>query len=213
VIGDLKKADIVDRLKHCLSRAIERFNSTDAATLLCPRKDKHGSDVAKGQTGWGAASERAIAHRLAVYLESELHRDGFLCDRGSMVVDCEYNRHRDRAKTHCIPEKLVCIVEKAKRTAKPDSDDDSFYVFSIAPDIVVHQRGSDENNLLVVEVKKFTNLEIPQYDHLKLACFTRPPPGYGYKLGAAVTVEDNVAPANRRLLPPKWFANGAEVIE
>jgi hypothetical protein len=108
---------------------------------------------------------------------------------------------------------LACIVEKAKRTAKPDSDDDSFYVFSVAPDIVVHERGSDKRNLLVVEVKKATNAEIPQYDRLKLECFTQPEPGYAYKLGAAVTVGDNVAPANRRLLPPKWFANGTEVGE
>jgi hypothetical protein len=96
---------------------------------------------------------------------------------------------------------------------KPDSDDDSFCVFSVAPDIVVHERGSDERNLLVVEVKKATNAEIPQYDRLKLECFTKSSPGYGYKLGAAVTIEDNVAPANRRLLPPKWFANGVEIIE
>jgi hypothetical protein len=205
---NLEELGIVDRLKLCLSRAVERFNCTDAATLLCPRKDEHGTHVEKGQSGWGAASERAIAHRLAVYIEREVSEDVLLQNHGPVVVDCEYNRHLNRTKTHRISEELASIVKEARRTVKPDSDDDCFYVFSIAPDIVVHQRGNDEKNLLIVEVKKATNPEIPDYDRLKLSCFTEPSSGYGYKLGAAITVEDNVAPADRRLLLPKWFANG-----
>jgi len=200
---------MVERIKHCLVRAIEMFNRKDVPTLLCPRKDEVGNDVAKGSSGWGAASERAIAHRLAVYLEYKLREDGIIQDSHPVVVDCEYNRHLQSQKVHQIPAELVSIVKDAKRTATPDSDDDGFYVFSIAPDIVVHERGSDRNNLLVVEVKKSTNREIPQYDRLKLECFTDKTSGYGYKLGAAVTAEDNVAPGDRRLLPPQWYSNGA----
>jgi hypothetical protein len=199
---------MIDRMKHSVVRTIDNFNRHDAATLLCPRKDESGNYVEKGSPGWGAASERAITHRLAVYIEGQLRRDGFMSDASPVVVDCEYNRHLDRAKRHRISVDLVSIVEKAKRTAKPDSDDDSFYVFSIAPDIVVHERGSDAKNLLIIEVKKATNPEFPDYDRLKLSCFTEPSSGYGYKLGAAITIEDNVAPADRRLLPPKWFVNG-----
>jgi hypothetical protein len=68
--------ELVNRLKGCLGRAIDEFNRVDAATLLRPRKDEFGNDVQKGCSGWGATSERAIAHRLAVYVEHELHRDG-----------------------------------------------------------------------------------------------------------------------------------------
>lgn len=210
--GSVEESDIVDQLKLCLSRAIERFNCTDAATLLCPRKDDDGNDIKKGQSGWGAASERAIAHRLAVFIEREVCDDMLLQTCGLLVVDCEYNRHLDRVKKHRVTDELASIVKEAGRTVKPDSDDDSFCVISIAPDIVVHQRGNDERNLLVVEVKKATNPEIPKYDSLKLSLFTELSAGYGYRLGAAITVEDNVAPGQRRILPPKWFLNGVEEV-
>jgi hypothetical protein len=208
VSGKLEESDILDRLKLCLGRAIERFNSADAATLLCPRKDDDGKDMAQGSSGWGAAGERAIAHRLAGYLEYELSKDGIIQDSHPVRVDCEYNRHLQSQKVHKILAERLSIVEKARRTATPDPDDDDFFVFSIAPDIVVHERGSDTNNLLVIEVKKATNTEIPEYDRLKLECFTNKSSGYGYKLGAAVTAEDNVAPGERRVLPPRWFLNG-----
>jgi len=213
VSAKVQELEIVYRLKVCVGRAIDEFNRIDATSLLRPRKGESGNDMEKGCSGWGAASERAIAHRLAVYVERELHRDGLITDTNPIVVDCEYNRHLDSAKLHRIPAELKEIVEKGKRTVKPDSDDDSFYVFSIAPDIVVHERGSDANNLLIVEIKKATNQEVPEYDHLKLSCFTKASPGYGYKLGAAIIIKDDVARVDRRMLPPKWFANGTEVIE
>jgi len=205
------EAVVIERMKKCLLRAIDIFNQTDAGTLLCPRKDESGNDAKKGSAGWGAASERAIAHRLAVYIENEFRKVGLITDTGPVVVDCEYNRHLDGAKIQRIPDSLKSIVEKAKRRPKPDSDDDGFYVFSVAPDIVVHERGNDKQNLLVVEVKKTTNLEIPEYDRLKLECFTNKSSDYGYKLGAVVAVEDNLAPGKRCLLPPKWFLNGVAV--
>ena len=53
-------------------------------------------------------------------------------------------------------------------------DEDGFYVFSIAPDIVVHQRRTNEKNLLVVEIKKQSNSKPKEeeYDALKLKLFT-----------------------------------------
>ena len=49
-----------------LRMAVERFNaSIDRETLLCPRTN----DIMESAADWPAASERAIAHRLAFYLE------------------------------------------------------------------------------------------------------------------------------------------------
>ena len=49
-----------------LQMAIERFNaSLDRETLLCPRTNA----IMESAADWPAASERAIAHRLAFYLE------------------------------------------------------------------------------------------------------------------------------------------------
>jgi hypothetical protein len=193
-----------ETLRRCSELAIKRFNNNDRATLLCPKRLSNGQYAEKGDKGWwGGASERSISHRLAFYLECELRKIGIVRDGGPLVVDCEYNRHLDGMKHIRIPEKLKQIVEKAKRNPKPVSDDENFYVVSVAPDIVVHQRGEDALNLLVIELKKNSNPEIPEYDDLKLRCFTKQTKNgkdeFGYQLGLAVVAFDNVAVADRKL--------------
>lgn len=43
----------------------------------------------------------------------------------------------------------------------------------VYPDIIVHQRGIDDNNILVIEAKiNETNVELIGHDYLKLRCFT-----------------------------------------
>ena len=197
------------KLRGCLKRAIDRFNDYEKSSLLLPRKLPNGLYVGEKDRGWGAASERAIAHRLAVYLERELRNDGIVEDGGLISVDCEYNRHLDGMKTHRIPEKLIGIVEDAKRKPKPISDDEGFYVFSIAPDIIVHRRGEDDLNLLVVELKKTTNNEIPEYDDLKLSCFTKEGGDeYGYLIGFAVVAVDDVPAEQREMQLSAPYAKG-----
>jgi hypothetical protein len=157
----------------------------------------------------GGCRRKGNRTSVGCYLECELGKDGIIQGSYPVKVDCEYNRHLQSKKVHKILAERLSIVEKASRTATPDPDDDNFFVFSIAPDIVVHEQGSDTNNLLVVEVKKATNVEIPEYDRLKLECFTNKSSGYGYKLGAAVMAEDNVVSGERGLLISRWFLNGA----
>ena len=172
------------------------------------RKAANGIYVGEKDRGWGAASERAIAHRLAVYLECELRDEGIVEDGGLISVDCEYNRHLDGMKTHRIPEKLIRIVEDAKRKPKPISDDEGFFVFSIAPDIIVHHRGEDDLNLLVIELKKSTNVEILEYDDLKLKCFTKAGGDeYGYLIGFSVVAVDDVEANLRELKILTPYAN------
>lgn len=75
-----------------------------------------------------AASERSICHKIAESLQ-----DKYLSDYWS--VDCEYNR----------------IGNESKRMTRGDDSGSSL----VLPDIIVHNRGSDDN-LAVIEVKKDT---------------------------------------------------------
>jgi len=191
--------NIAEAIWQCLDKAVNRFNkSGDPQSLLCPRCENP-----KIKSEKAAASERAIGYRLAFYLESEMRSMGLASDVGPLAVDCEYNRHGAKLKTLGVEQRLKNIVEKArnKKWGEPDGDDDDFYVFSVAPDIVVHQRKTDINNLLVVEIKKRSNPESEEYDDLKLKLFTESKydEGYGYKLGAWIVAEDECDPAKREL--------------
>jgi hypothetical protein len=197
---------------ECLKKAITRFNEgNDRNTLLSPRVPNPTSKTDKA-----AASERAITHRLAFYLECELRAHGLVSDHGPLVVDCEYNRHKGTGKDLQTKEEGIRKIVTEARKPKQNlvADDEGYYVFSIAPDIVVHQRFTDENNLLVVEVKKESNVEPPDYDKSKLQLFTAPSDGkrgYGYKNGARVLVNDNADSQSRKLALDAQYQNGHQV--
>ncbi len=92
-------------------------------------------------------NERTITHKLAQYLENEFP---------GWDVDCEYNRNHNQTK------RLMMI-------AHPPAADNTDGV-SVFPDIIVHHRMSDKN-FLVIEVKKSTNREQPDFDLAKLQAF------------------------------------------
>ena len=77
------------------------------------------------------AHERSISHKLAEYLRPMFP---------DYNVDCEYDLHGDELKT------LKGIKEcfKRKKTER------------ILPDIIIHERGPDVNNLAVIEIKSRT---------------------------------------------------------
>jgi len=99
------------------------------------------------------AAERAIQHRLAVYLEQIFPgRD----------VDVDYNRHgRDP--------KQIGIPEECSRSGR------------VFPDVIVHQRDNDDYNLLVIEMKKSTNNQPRKCDLAKIQAYRREL-GYSYGL-------------------------------
>ncbi|CAM8826321.1 hypothetical protein [Burkholderia pseudomallei] len=108
------------------------------------------------------ASERSISHRLAVHLASQFP---------DFDVDCEYNRDG-------FDVKRLALTEREVR----DDDVDAVTVF---PDIVVHKRGSNESNLLVVEMKKGSSNVSPRYDLEKLDAFRRE---LGYRYSVHCTI-------------------------
>ncbi len=107
-------------------------------------------------------NERSISHRLAMYLQNEFGDE--------WDVDCEYNRNHDITKKLTIHPKRVQINDTNATT--------------VYPDIIVHRRGTHDNNLLVIEMKKLTNLreEAKEFDLNKLCAFREVEYHYQYAL-------------------------------
>lgn len=181
-------------LRSTLHAAIARFNKSNDLSLL------NADIIIEGGTSSPSAAERAIAHRLAYYFEEELRRTGILAEGNGLSVDCEYNRHLRAQKKLCSPNVYKRIVLRAGRKALPAAFKVGHFQFSVAPDIVLHERISDAQNLVIIEVKKESNRELREYDELKLTLFTTPQPdGFGYKLGIHVIARDDL-PADKCLL-------------
>ena len=104
--------------------------------------------------------------RLAVYLEPHFPQHR---------VNVEYNRHGLRPKRLKLPayggEKLIL------------------------PDVVVHRQGHDENNLLVIQVKKETNKESREYDRAVIAGMKQ---DYGYTWGVLIDLPAGPGATNRK---------------
>ena len=109
------------------------------------------------------AGERALTHRLAVYLEKQYP---------GWEVDCEFNRLGER--TLRLPHGTIV------------STDDSLGK-SIFPDIVVHQRAVP-NNLLAVEVRKAFNHQPIEHDQQKLKAMTDPGVWFAYEIGVLLAL-------------------------
>lgn len=106
-------------------------------------------------------SEPAIAHHLSKYIELEVPQ--------SFSVDVEYNKHGTERKVLLLPPR-ISPTHPAQSTL-------------VRPDVVVHSRGNDASNLLVVEVKK-PGKDLRR-DRQKLEAFRQQ---YGYRNAAHVVV-------------------------
>jgi hypothetical protein len=94
-------------------------------------------------------TERALSHRLAHYMS--------LSVKPPLTVDCEYNRHfYDPKRLNLPPRKAL---------------DREIRATTVFPDILVHQRSTDERNLVVLELKKPG--ESLDYDQVKLRAFRK----------------------------------------
>jgi len=117
------------------------------------------------------ANERSLTHRFATHLEFELRRR--FPKLGNLHVDCEYNRDG------FDPKKLALPVSQI------DSRDTE--VSTVFPDIVVHERETHENNLIVIEAKKRCSSAL---DRQKIEAFLSQ---LQYRLGALLVFEQRQA--------------------
>lgn len=94
-------------------------------------------------------TERSLSYRLAHYMALSA------VVRPPLTVDCEYNRHSGNPKRLKLPPRKALDREIRATT--------------VFPDILVHERNTDANNLVVLELKKPG--EDIAYDELKLRAF------------------------------------------
>ena len=108
-------------------------------------------------------SERAVVFRFGVYFDQEVKNR----DSNSLRynVDVEYNRNIDDIKG---------IRNENKNKNK-----------KIIPDLIWHQRGDNENNMLIIEFKTWWNNNQDQ-DIDKIKKFCDPNGEYKYKYGATI---------------------------
>lgn len=106
-------------------------------------------------------AERDITHRFAYYFENNMQNT----DVSSYNVDCEYNRDGYGIKqVH------------------------GNYVY---PDFILHKRGSNEDNLLIIEFKTWWNPNNDK-DIEKIQWMMHPQLRYKYKYGCSITInQDN----------------------
>lgn len=105
--------------------------------------------------------ERAIVFHFGIYLNEMVKNN---TNFYNFSVDCEYNRNMEK-----LSKKKEIIVLGKKRLSYPD--------------ILIHKRGKNNNNKLVIEFKKWNNYnyESHEYDKAKLKALTSK--DYKYKLG------------------------------
>jgi hypothetical protein len=135
------------------------------------------------------ASERSITHKLAEYMQKEFQGKG-------LDVDCEYNRHGRNPKR--LGDLHSGVVGADDQEAK-----------TVFPDIVVHLRGSDKCNVLVIEVKKSTSSGDCSKDILKLKAFTKQLGEYRYQVGLFVLIDME----KKQISSIRCLINGVEEVD
>lgn len=117
-----------------------------SAVLKLYEKDKYLLDE--------NVNERSISHRLAGYLQSEFKE---------WDVDCEYNRNVQGTD---LIKRLSCSYLIGETASTSDLSAKTVY-----PDIIIHQRGT-EDNLIVIEMKKnSSSTDLDNKDRRKLQSY------------------------------------------
>jgi hypothetical protein len=140
-------------------------------------------------------NERLLAAHLAHYLQPLFQ---------GYNVDCEYNgdteKETDRKSLEMASNRLIEIGWRL------NADDN----YSITPDIIIHERGRNDRNIAVIEVKKdISDKKGKEYDLLKLEHLTIDYSGnhYNYQLGIALIINtDN----NAGTCEKKFFQKGIQ---
>jgi len=166
-------------------------------TLVCIKKlEENEIEIIQNDI-----NERTIAHKLAEYLQVEFNKYN---------VDIEYNRNLEIGE---YEPKYALLVKKGFEEAYQEtkSNDEDIVDFmeqvTTYPDIIIHKRGNNENNILIIEIKKNNNKTKWEIDKKKLEAFTREKnnEGYGYKLGMHLIVSIN-KPWTKPIY--NWYQNG-----
>jgi hypothetical protein len=108
--------------------------------------------------------ERCIAARLAMYLQQEFPDHN---------VDAEYNRDADTPKSLDLPEDCANYRDEHGESL-------------VVPDVIVHRRGPEGPNILVLEMKKTSNPVPRDCDRARIHAFRAQ---YHYEFAALIECE------------------------
>ena len=125
---------------------VEVYDRVDQAIERLLKEDEYLLEI--------DANERAISHRLGLYLQ-HLFEDWH--------VDCEYNRNLDNPKRIKTYTTRFDIHQHNESIVETDP-------ITVFPDIIVHRRGTHDN-LLFIEIKKTTSKIDSAFDYFKLQEF------------------------------------------
>jgi hypothetical protein len=103
-----------------------------------------------------SVNERSIAFRLGLYIE-QLKNENTVFK--NYHLDSKYNKNKDKFK---------------KTPAKPNG---------AIPDLILHKRGNNWNNLMIIEIKRPNNYRGRNQDIQKLIDFTNKQGNYKYEIG------------------------------
>jgi hypothetical protein len=151
-----------------------------------------------------AVNERTVTQRLSQYLEQAFDELKL-----GVKADCEYNRmwvesaegEKNTTKKYQVFKDIIPTVE----------DTDAKTVF---PDIIVHLRGKEYANILVVEAKRdAVRGSIPEPDRIKLFEFTRADGSFRYPWGAFLNFrtfdsQGGLSSAKVTVVDVAWFRSG-----
>lgn len=148
-------------------------------------------------------SEQSITHKLAEYLQNRFPEYN---------VDCEYNGNikdeSERKKINILKDEL----ENKGLLRESDKTDleKEFTSRAVFPDIIIHERSKNCNNLCIVEVKKSKSAVSSDYDIIKLKSYTNDLFGniLKYQLGVFIKFITGETHLNYEL---KFFENGNEI--
>lgn len=128
-------------------------------------------------------NERTISHKLGCYLQSQFNE---------YEVDCEYNRN-------CQDD--IGLAKKIYINSEKNQ--------IVYPDIIVHKRGTNKSNLLIIECKKNNNRDY-YYDREKMKHYTTTRHNnLGYKLG--VNIIFSIGNSLDLIASLVWYKNGLPI--
>ena len=93
-----------------------------------------------------------------------------------------------------------CDIEYNRKFSSPKQIADT----KVRPDLILHKRGSNDDNLLVIEFKTYWNCNIA-VDENKLKELTKEDGGFGYKWGISILLEKSLEKCKI-----EWIKNGGK---
>lgn len=152
--------------------------------------------------------ERTIAHKLAEHLQRVFPEYN---------VDCEYNKNIDSAAMS-RNKRLTMLKEKYEELKKKlIVSEDEYIPVSVYPDIIIHERGKNSKNLLVIEMKNSTRIisKTKDFDILKLESFTDQTENgtlkYTYGVFLVLKTGKDYNYHNNFISEEQWFKEGRKI--